>query len=185
MTMSDYYRILEIPEDSTLEDIKKAYRQKARMYHPDINHSPEAKDLFIRATEAYEFLLANHDRAANNEEAFRQAMEEWRKYRQFRSRQRANAYAQASYVRFKATKFYRTTRIFDATRIIYSLILSVIIILYTIIGYIYRLRHPIPYFRNPSLLVFILLLILGMIFFAVSLTYLKAYLETSKKHKKK
>ena len=47
MTLSDYYQILGLPANSSLEDIKKAYRQKARLYHPDINHSPDAKDKFI------------------------------------------------------------------------------------------------------------------------------------------
>jgi hypothetical protein len=185
MTLSDYYQILGLPTNSSVEEIKKAYRLKARMYHPDINPSPDAKDKFILATQAYEFLLANHEKIISDEETFRQAMEDWRKYRQDRSKQRANAYAQASYVRFKKTKFYRTTRIFDATRIIYSLILSILIIIYTILGYLYRLKHPLPDYNNPSLITFILLLLLGMIFFTVSMIYLKAYIETSGKHKKK
>ncbi len=62
MTLTDYYRILDIPVDSSIEEIKKAYRVKARAYHPDINHSPDAKDMFIEATEAYEFLIANHEK---------------------------------------------------------------------------------------------------------------------------
>ena len=174
-----------MPFNSSIEEIKKAYRIKARMYHPDINPLPESKEKFIQATEAYEFLLANHDKGVSDEEAFRQAMEEWRKYRQDRARQRAYAYAQDSYNRFRNSKLYKTTRIFDATRIIYSLILSVLIIVYTIFGYVYRLRHPVPYFRNPNPIVFILLLLLGMSFFIISLIYLKAYLDSSKKHRKK
>ena len=185
MTLSDYYQILGLPANSSVEEIKKAYRLKARMYHPDINPSPDAKDKFILATQAYEFLLATHDKIISDEEAFHQAMEDWRKYRQDRSKQRANAYAQASYVRFKNTNFYRSTRIFDATRIIYSLIISILIIFITISGYIYMLRNPYPDNENPDVSAFILLLIIGMSFFAVSLVNLKAYLDTSRKHKKK
>ena len=111
MILSDYYHILGLPVNSSVEEIKKAYRQKARMYHPDINPSPDAKDMFIATTEAYEFLMAYSEKVTNDEEAYRQAMEDWRKYRQDRSRQRANAYARASYVRFKNTNFYRNTRI--------------------------------------------------------------------------
>ena len=48
MLISEYYNILGLPLNSSLEEIKKAYRKKARLYHPDINHSPEAKDKFIR-----------------------------------------------------------------------------------------------------------------------------------------
>ncbi len=84
MTISDYYEILGLPVNATLEDVKRAYRKKARLYHPDINPAPGAKDLFISATEAYEFLLANFEKIANNEDAYNKAMEDWRKYRQDR-----------------------------------------------------------------------------------------------------
>ncbi|MCX6334651.1 MAG: DnaJ domain-containing protein [Bacteroidia bacterium] len=185
MTFSEYYQILGLPDKASIDDIKKAYRQKARLYHPDINHSPEAKDLFILATEAYDFLIANHSLASDDNAAYHQAMEDWRKYRQDRSHQRATVYARASYVRFKKTKFYKTTRILDGTSIIISLIVSVLVIFYTITGYIYRLKHPLEDVENPSVVAFILLLTIGMLFFVISLIYLKAYIETSKKHSKK
>jgi uncharacterized membrane protein len=57
-------------------------------------------------------------------------------------------------------------------------------ILVTILGYIIRLRDPIPGLEDPSVFSFLMLLILSMLFFIVSLIYLKAYLETSKKHRK-
>ena len=185
MTLADYYQILGLPVNSLVNDIKKAYRQKARLYHPDINPSPDARDKFILATEAYEFLLANHDKMSTDDESYRQAMENWRKYRQDRSKQRARAYAQASYIHFKRTKFYKTTRIFDGTTIIFGLILSIMMVIYTILGYIYRLLHPLPEYEQPSVFVFLMLLIVGMGFVVVALIYLKAFIETSKKHKKK
>jgi len=185
MTASEYYQILGLSPDASLDEIKKAYRQKARMYHPDINHSAGAKDLFILATEAYEFLISYHDVPSNDDDTFRQAMDDWRRYRQDRSKMRANAYARASYVRFKRTKFYRATRILDGTSIIFSLLISVIVITYTILGYRYRMKHPLPQDLNPSVLVFILLLLVGMFFFTVSLIYLIAYLDSSKKRKRK
>jgi curved DNA-binding protein CbpA len=184
MTISDYYEILGLTSGSSIDDVKRAYRKKARLYHPDINHSPEAKDHFINATEAYEFLIANFENLAHNEEAYNQAMEDWRKYRQNRSQQRANAYARASYAHFKETQFYKSTRIFDGATIIFSLSISVILLAYTIIGYIYRLKHPIPGLDNPSVLVFIMLLALGIIFFSFSIIYLKAFYQTKKRQNK-
>lgn len=185
MTLSDYYQILGLPVNSSMEEIKKAYRHKARLYHPDLNNSPDAKEMFILVTEAYEFLIANFNRIAENDDAaYRKAMEEWRKYRQDRSRQKARIYAQASYVRFKKTRFYKTTRILDGTSIIFSLIISIMVIIYTVLGYIYRLKHPLPEFDQPSILGFIMLLLMGLTFFLISVIYLKAYLEGSKKCKK-
>ena len=184
-TASDYYKILDLPSDSSVEDIKKAYRKKARLLHPDINHAPDAKDLFICSTEAYEFLLAYHERIKSDEQAYNQAMEDWRIYRQHRSRKRAAAYARTPYRSFKNTKFYKTTRIFDGTAILFSFGISIMVIVYTIYGYIFRLRHPVPGFEKPSVFTFIMLLLLGMTFFSISFIYMKAYLDTYRKNKKK
>jgi hypothetical protein len=184
-TASDYYKILDLPSDSSVEEIKKAYRKKARLYHPDINHSTDAKDLFICVTEAYEFLLANHEKIKSNEQAYIQAMEDWRKYRQYKARKRANAYARVPYSSFKNTRLYKTTRIFDGTTIFFSFGISILVLIYTVYGYFFRLRHPIPGLEKPSIFTFIMLLFLGMIFFAISFIYLIAYLDTSRKRKKK
>ncbi|MFL5730585.1 MAG: DnaJ domain-containing protein [Cytophagaceae bacterium] len=55
--MSDYYSILGIPKGSKIEDIKKAYRRKAKEFHPDKNKSAGAQEKFIEITEAYEVLV--------------------------------------------------------------------------------------------------------------------------------
>jgi curved DNA-binding protein CbpA len=184
MTLTDYYEILDLPPDSTIDEIKKAYRKMARLYHPDINPAPDAKDRFICITEAYEFLIANHDRIKFNEQAYLEAMEEWRKYRQDRSRKRATVYARSSYGKFKNTNFYKTTRIFDGTTILFSFIISIMVLIYTIYGYIFRLKHPIPG-EKPPVFAFVMLLLLGMVFFVVSFIYMRAYQESSKKRRKK
>lgn len=185
MTLKDYYNILGLSGNASVEEIKKAYRKKARLYHPDINPAPDAKDMFICVTEAYEFLLAWHEKINSGDKAYDQAMEDWRKYRQDRSRKRATAYARTSYNTFKNTKLYKTTRIFDGTTIIISFVVSIMVLIYTVYGYIYRLHHPIPGLEKPSVFAFVMLLFLGTIFFVVSFIYLKAYQETSRKYKKK
>jgi hypothetical protein len=185
MTLTDYYEKLGIPVGSSVEDIKRAYRKKARLYHPDINPSQDAKDLFISITEAYEFLISNYEKFKSDDQAYHQAMEDWRKYRQDRSRKRATVYARTSYRTFKNTSFYKTTRIFDGTTIIFSFVISIMVLVYTVYGYFFQLRHPIPGLEKPSVFTFIMLLMLGMVFFVVSFIYLRAYQETSKKQKKK
>ena len=55
--MSDYYELLGISRDAGGEDIKKAYRKRALMYHPDRNEgSKDAEERFKEVTEAYEVL---------------------------------------------------------------------------------------------------------------------------------
>jgi len=53
----DFYKILEIEEDASEEDIKLAYRRLAKKYHPDLNKTdPKAKEKFIKLHEAYDTL---------------------------------------------------------------------------------------------------------------------------------
>jgi hypothetical protein len=52
----DFYKILEIPRDASLDTIKKAYRNKAKLVHPDVNNSPKANEVFAVVNEAYEVL---------------------------------------------------------------------------------------------------------------------------------
>lgn len=56
MEFIDYYKILNITENATLEEIKKAFRELAKMYHPDKNKSNDASVKFREVFEAYEIL---------------------------------------------------------------------------------------------------------------------------------
>lgn len=180
MVHSEYYEILGLNINCSLDDIKKAYRVKARMYHPDINHSPEAKDQFIRATEAYDFLISNFNKMSADDQEYIRIMEEWRKYRQDRSRQRAQYYARKSYASFKNSKYYRTTRILNGSSVIFNFAVSIMVLIYTIVGYILRLKDPFPQ-DPPPIVSFIVLMLLSLILLTISFIYLKAFIETRKK----
>lgn len=53
--MTDYYEILGISKTATIEEIKKAYRELAKKWHPDRNNGVET-DMFKKITEAYDIL---------------------------------------------------------------------------------------------------------------------------------
>jgi curved DNA-binding protein len=50
------YETLEISENASADEIKKAYRKLARKYHPDVNKDPKAEDKFKEINAAYEVL---------------------------------------------------------------------------------------------------------------------------------
>jgi curved DNA-binding protein len=53
----DYYNILGVKRDASQDDIKKAFRQQAKKYHPDANPgNPDAEKRFKDLNEAYEVL---------------------------------------------------------------------------------------------------------------------------------
>ncbi|XP_078137987.1 dnaJ homolog subfamily A member 3, mitochondrial-like [Centroberyx gerrardi] len=53
----DFYEVLGVARTATQKDIKKAYYQMAKKYHPDTNpDDPEAKEKFAKLAEAYEVL---------------------------------------------------------------------------------------------------------------------------------
>src|SRR5665647_3017698 len=53
----DYYETLGVKRDASQDDLKKAFRQLARKYHPDLNKgSKEAEEKFKEINEAYQVL---------------------------------------------------------------------------------------------------------------------------------
>lgn len=60
----DYYKILGVPESASADEIKKAYREIAKKYHPDRNpDNAEAEEKFKEASQAYEVLNDADERA--------------------------------------------------------------------------------------------------------------------------
>ncbi|KAL3655088.1 hypothetical protein CASFOL_000874 [Castilleja foliolosa] len=52
----DYYKVLNVSRNATLQEIKAAYRSLARKYHPDMNKGPGAEEKFKEIAAAYEVL---------------------------------------------------------------------------------------------------------------------------------
>ncbi len=61
--MADYYEILEVSRDASKDEIKSAFRKKARTLHPDVNKAPDAEEKFKELGKAYETLMDDNKRA--------------------------------------------------------------------------------------------------------------------------
>ena len=60
----DYYDVLGVSRNANNDEMKKAYRKKARQYHPDVSSEPDADARFKEVNEAYEVLSDENNRAA-------------------------------------------------------------------------------------------------------------------------
>lgn len=56
MEYIDYYKILGVPRKATQEEIQRAFRRRARKYHPDVNKDKNAEAEFKKINEANEVL---------------------------------------------------------------------------------------------------------------------------------
>ena len=59
--------VLEINNDTSLDNIRKQYKLKALLYHPDKNKSQDAKSQFQEISEAYRYLLKHNEHNEDDE----------------------------------------------------------------------------------------------------------------------
>lgn len=185
MNLQDYYRILGIKQNATDDEIKKAYRRKAMEYHPDRNSSPDSQEMFIRVTEAYEYLMSHPYRRNITEEEIMRNYQAWIDYRREEARRRAEAYAKASYSEFRKSPVYRSTTVIDGTIVLLGLILATMVIFTTVYGYIYRMRIADTPKEEPSMTLAAISLIIGFSYLIISIFYLSAWIARQKKKRRK
>ncbi len=167
-----YYKVLGLEPGASINDIKNAYRKCARRYHPDINGSESAVDLFILSTEAYQFLITHHKNLLYNTGMTGQFVNDWERNKREQARRKAYAYSRTRYNNFKNSDMYKSTRVLDKTSLYMSIAVAFLIIILAINGYIIRLRMVDEGFEKPTLSGFLFLLFTGLLFLGSSLVFL-------------
>ena len=72
----DFYSVLGVDRDASEAEIKRAFREKASEYHPDVSDDPNAEEKFKRIQDAKEVLLDDEKRRMYDQmghERFQQA----------------------------------------------------------------------------------------------------------------
>ena len=96
--VKNYYKTLGLSSSASKAEIKVAYRKLAKKYHPDINKSKQASQLFIEVNEAYAYLTnegssyrinypektTNSNKSKSSEDELRKRMDWARKYAQYK-----------------------------------------------------------------------------------------------------
>lgn len=77
----NYYEELKVNRNATDEELKKAYRQLAKAYHPDVNKDPGATEQFKKISEAYETLIDVSKRAIYNAKLPKEGVQQTTKVR--------------------------------------------------------------------------------------------------------
>jgi len=76
----NYYEILGLKKDATTDDIKKAYKELAKKYHPDVSKEENATEKFKEINEAYSVLSDSEKK--QNYDSYGEAYKNFQGYNQ-------------------------------------------------------------------------------------------------------
>lgn len=137
ISIESYFHVLGVSSNASIEEIKRAYRQKAKILHPDKNKSAEAHEQFILLTEAYECLI-NIKSGKTSRREQTNSYDDWLRHKRDETRQRAREYAKMQYEEYRKTDHYKKSQ---AALIVFEhlyFISAVIVMLSPLWGYLFK-----------------------------------------------
>lgn len=99
MSTEESYRLLHVSPGASQDEIKRAYRRQAKLFHPDVNSSADAQKQFVLISQAYECLIPSRP-----ETIMPRMHDMYRAYDPFRGetrQERAARFARMQYEEFK------------------------------------------------------------------------------------
>ena len=178
--MKNYYHILDLEPGASEDEIRSAFRAKAKALHPDVNPSSDAHEQFLECQQAYAFLMDhtqrfNYDTMLRSEAISREELQRremiyklWVEHQQRKARSRT---AMES-VRYDVEGNPLRRKIWRSVNLVYNisfllLFLSVIII--PIHSYTQELNRPET--QQRSILFFLVPMLVGCIFLGYGYYY--------------
>ncbi len=129
------YEILGVSPQATINEIKQAYRKKAKLLHPDRNKAPDANEQFIALNTAYDELIdiksgkktyRTHTKSYSRPQ---ESYEEILKRKREEARRRAQEHARMRYEAYIKTDHYKNTQAVKSILNHIYFLISVILIL--------------------------------------------------------
>lgn len=124
MTKDEALNILSLSNNANENDIKKRYKELAKLYHPDSNTPESSAEKFILITEAYLFLLNKNTLITNS--TSNQTTQQYEDI----YREQAKAYARMKYEEFK--KKEEEIHNISINKILYPSWLNIIFLILTV-----------------------------------------------------
>lgn len=137
-SIETYYKILGLSSTATVEEIKRAYRQKAKELHPDRNKSKDANEQFILLTEAYECLTNIKTGKTKVQQQATTSYADWQRDSKEQTRQRAREYAKMQYEEYKKTDHYKKSQAAETVMEHLYFFSSILIIISPLLGFLFK-----------------------------------------------
>ncbi len=135
--MIDYFQVLGVTPQASIEQIKKAYRKKALLLHPDRNKAKDAQEQFVLLNEAYEYLLKTQGTHLNPEKRAQEQRQNqaayqkhWEEQEREKTRAKAREYAKMKYEAYIKSDIYKTT---EAINTIMDMFVTALIVMIVIV----------------------------------------------------
>lgn len=179
-----YLNILEVSPDSGILEIKRAFRKKAKKFHPDLNKDSEAQEKFILVNEAYEFLMKHYNQPGfKSKKTTKERHRDWVENEKAKARKYAAHQAQKQFEKYKNSKLYKTANLLYSIYDYFALVIGLFIIFAAIFGLHLQKDFEEGYTLN-SVIAGVSLIIIGGLFVYFSIMSIQSRKEEFKKHRR-
>jgi uncharacterized membrane protein len=179
-----YLNILEVSPNSGILEIKRAFRKKAKKFHPDLNKDSGAQDKFILVNEAYEFLMKHYNQPGfKSKKTPEERYRDWVEREKAKARKHAARQAQRQFEKYRNSKLYKTANLLYSIYDYFALIIGLIIVFAAIFGLHLQKDFEEGYTFN-SVIAGVFLTMVGGIFICFSIMSIQSRKAAFKKRRK-